>query len=218
MSALCFKLLSHSLKAFYALLNVICRFCNSLLYYGLGLNAGSLAGSIYVTVFLGKKCCIKLILLEFSVTYANFHSYSGGAVEIPAVLVSIWAMFYFGRRPTLAWGFIAAAAFNFLCIPFINNSGQPPPQCNKTILLTIIIQQYNKFSCRLGIPRHNLCKFGKSMHQTHLLCRVRLHSWAIPNSSAPPGGGKLKYDVAFWRTYRAFHGTSSRKKSHVTLP
>ena len=119
-------------KAFYALLNVVFRFCNSLLYYGLGLNAGSLAGSIYVTVFLGKKSCIKLILLEFSVTSGNFHSYSGGAVEIPAVLVSIWAMFYFGRRPTLAWGFIAAAAFNFLCIPFINNSGQSPPQCNKS--------------------------------------------------------------------------------------
>ena len=79
---------------------LICRFTNSLLYYGLGLNAGTLPGSIFVNVFIG------------------------GAIEIPAVFVCLWGMYYAGRRLSLSWGFVVAALANFACIPVLNNEGQ----------------------------------------------------------------------------------------------
>ena len=47
----------------------------------------------------------------------------GGAIEIPAVLVTVWAMLYIGRRHTMAWGFVIAAVSNFLCIFVLDNEG-----------------------------------------------------------------------------------------------
>ena len=79
------------------ILNWLCdyRFCNSLVYYGLGLNAGSLPGSVYVTTF--------------------FY----GISEIPANLFGIYLMNKIGRKWTILYSLLFGAACSFICVALI---------------------------------------------------------------------------------------------------
>jgi hypothetical protein len=82
------------------MLNVLNRLTNSLVYYGLSLNTGTLVGSLYLNTFIS------------------------GFVEIPANIICIFTMYYAGRKPSLAWSYIVAGVSAFLCIPFLDNEGR----------------------------------------------------------------------------------------------
>ena len=79
------------------LLNPICRFVDSLMYYGLSLNMADLSGNVF------------------------FNSILSGAVEIPANLLAIallnWPVM--GRRLTCSLTLLAAGLSSFICIPLI---------------------------------------------------------------------------------------------------
>lgn len=77
-----------------------CRFCNSLVYYGLGLNAGSLPGNVYVTTF--------------------FY----GISEIPANLFGIYLMNTIGRKFTIAFACLFGSACSFICVALIIFEGE----------------------------------------------------------------------------------------------
>lgn len=68
---------------------------NSLIYYGLSLNTGSVAGSLYMITFLS------------------------GLVEIPANIAALFLMLYFNHKLTVFWGMILSSTMCLLCIPFI---------------------------------------------------------------------------------------------------
>ena len=69
------------------------------MYYGLGLNAGSLPGNIYVTTF--------------------FY----GISEIPANLFGIYLMNRIGRKWTIAYSCLFGAACSFICVGLILGEG-----------------------------------------------------------------------------------------------
>ena len=76
------------------------RLTNSLVYYGLSLNTGTLSGNIFVNSFISA------------------------AVEVPANIICIFTMLYLGRKPTLVGAFLIAGVSAFLCIPFLDNDGK----------------------------------------------------------------------------------------------
>ena len=73
------------------------RFACSLLYYGVALNMGSLAGNLYLNVFIS------------------------GALEIPANLLCVVCMDwkYMGRKRTCGFSLVLAGLSSFCAIPFV---------------------------------------------------------------------------------------------------
>ena len=78
---------------------MIDRLTNSLVYFGLSLNTGTLSGSIFMNSFISA------------------------AVEVPANIICIFTMIYLGRKPTLVGAFLIAGVSAFLCIPFLEQDG-----------------------------------------------------------------------------------------------
>ena len=78
----------------------VCRFVDSLMYYGLSLNMADLSGNVF------------------------FNSFLSGAVEVPANLLCVALLNWpaFGRRLTCSFALLAAGLSSFVCIPFILNS------------------------------------------------------------------------------------------------
>ena len=71
------------------------RFTGSLMFYGLSLNSGRLAGDVFLNTFLLS------------------------VVEVPANLLCLFLLDRIGRRNTVGGGMLTAAALTLGCIPFL---------------------------------------------------------------------------------------------------
>ena len=159
---------------------IVFRITNSLVYYGLSLNTGSLSGNIF------------------------WNSFISGAVEVPANIICIFTMMYLGRKPTLVGAFLIAGVSSFLCIPFLEDEGgtSPPSQhVNHGASDVIIGFRFGGFSDVTDDDREG---GDHGLVQRHL----RVHGRVVSDARASRGGGVELDDGAsgghdssvLWRT------------------
>ena len=152
-----------------------CRFTNSLVYYGLSFNTGSLVGSIFLNLFLG------------------------GLLELPANIVCFVAMARLGRKATGVCSYGTAALAFIVCIPFLESEGVRLVQ-NITSSLSKY-RYFERFFCgfKLLVAGDGFHDGRSFCNRRNVQPDVRLHSRTVSHSRATPGGGKFEHDVASGR-------------------